>query len=81
MEKWKHATMDSKQAYDEVMKTVLVIDNSGPIYRGDNLDMIQQLDPIKRKSFYALRHRLAKAAILGHLRENDIYKSFQSLLK
>ena len=80
MEKWRHATMDSKQAYDEVVKTVIEIDNSGPIYRGDNLDMIRHLGHKKRREFYALRHRLSKAALSRKLGQGELYKRFESFI-
>jgi p-methyltransferase len=81
MEKWRHSTMDAKQAYEQVVKTIKGIDSSGPIYRGDNLDMLEALGFKKRKSFYAIRHRLSKAAIQNQLNEKEIYWSFQSVFK
>ena len=81
MEKWRHATMDSKQAHEQVVQTIIEIDGTGPIYRGDNLRMLRELDFKKRKAFFALRHRLSKNAFQNQLKEEDMYNNFQRILE
>jgi radical SAM superfamily enzyme YgiQ (UPF0313 family) len=77
---WKHRTMNSEQAKEHILKTFFKIDNSGPIYRGDNQDIFYQLGPKLRKEFEVVRHRLSKAAASGHLKQSDILQSFSQLL-
>ena len=76
---WKHITMDSQKASSAVLKAFMEIENSGPIYRGDNLDTILSLIPSKRKKFHAIRHRLAKLALNGRLDSSEIIKSFAGI--
>ena len=80
MHKWQHATMTSGQARDELIKTFLAIENSGPIYRGDNQEILQQLGPAVRKEFEAVRHRLSKMALKGNLKPEKILQSFRQVL-
>jgi radical SAM superfamily enzyme YgiQ (UPF0313 family) len=77
---WKHRTMNSEQAKEDILKTFFKIDNSGPIYRGDNQDIFYQIGPKLRKEFEVVRHRLSKAAASGHLKQSDILQSFSQLL-
>jgi p-methyltransferase len=76
MQKWKHETMDSDQAMEQVLKTYYELQNSGPIYRGDNQAILNALGPKRRKRFEATRHRLSKAALTGQLERQEIIQSF-----
>ena len=79
MRHWKHITMDSQKALSILLKAFMEIENSGPIYRGDNLDTIFSLIPSKRKKFHATRHRLAKSALNGRIDASEIVKSFAGI--
>lgn len=57
---WRHRTMDSQEARRNLVKMFMSLDKSGPIYRGDNLDLLQAMPPGKAKAFIAIRHRLEK---------------------
>ena len=76
MQNWKHGTMESNQAREHVKKTFLELENSGPIYRGDNLDILLGLTPSQRNKFAAIRHRLSKLSMKRSLEKNDIIQSF-----
>jgi len=80
LHKWQHATMNSDQARGELIKTFLEIENSGPIYRGDNLEILQHLGPSVRKRFEATRHKLSKTALGGGLEQATILQSFRQIL-
>ncbi len=60
---WRHATMDYSGAKKLALKAFLELEHSGQIYRGDNLDMISELPPEKRKEFHVTRHLLAKKSL------------------
>jgi hypothetical protein len=79
MQKWKHRTMDSDRAREHVLKTFLGLQNSGPIYRGDNLSILKTLGPRQRKKFEAIRHSLSKAAWTGLLERQRIMESFKQI--
>ena len=80
LHKWKHQTMNSDQAKAHILQTFFEIENSGPIYRGDNQDILHQIGPGTRKKFETERHLLSKAAVSGQLKENDALRSFGQLL-
>ena len=77
---WQHGTMNSEQARDQVLKTFYEINNSGPIYRGDNQDIFRRLGPFVRKKFEAKRHQLSKMALKGKLEKETILQSFRQIL-
>ena len=76
MQQWKHKSMDSSQVMEHIKKTFFELENSGPISRGDNLDILFGLTPYERKKFVALRHKLSKLAIESQLKKHDIIESF-----
>ena len=76
LHKWEHRTMNSDQAKEHILQTFFEIENSGPIYRGDNQDIFHQIGPKARKKFEATRHSLSKAAASGHLKKHDILHAF-----
>ena len=80
MHKWQHATMNSDQARDQLFRTFLEIENSGPIYRGDNQEIFRSLGPSVRKKFEATRHKLSKKALAGNLENETILQSFRQVL-
>jgi p-methyltransferase len=79
MSNWKHQTMDSYQAMKYVTKAFFELENSGAIYRGDNLDILSSISPRKRKQFVARRHKLSKLAIKRPLEKDDIIGEFGGL--
>ena len=79
--KWQHATMNSDQARDELFRTFSEIENSGPIYRGDNQEIFQHLGHSVRKRFEAARHKLSKMALAGGLEPENILQSFRQILR
>ena len=80
LHKWQHATMNSDQAREQVLKTFLEIEHSGPIYRGDNQEIISRMEPSVRKKFEATRQKLSKKALTGKLETETILKSFRQVL-
>ncbi len=60
MHQWQHETMNFRQARELIMQAFQQIDTAGPIYSGDNMGMLQELSPRKRKEFMQTRHRLSK---------------------
>jgi anaerobic magnesium-protoporphyrin IX monomethyl ester cyclase len=80
LHQWQHATMNSDQAREQVVKTFFEIENSGPIYRGDNQDIIRLLGPVRRRKFVAARHHLSKMALTGTLDEKKMLRSFEQAL-
>ena len=80
LHEWQHATMNSDEARDQVLKTFFEVENSGPIYRGDNQDLLRELGPVLRKKFEATRHRLSKLALTGKLDKATILTSFKAAL-
>jgi anaerobic magnesium-protoporphyrin IX monomethyl ester cyclase len=77
---WKHSTMTSQKAYELVSEFFLELENSGPIYRGDNLGILLNLTPKQRNDFVTIRHRLSKLALKNQLRETDIIREFSNIL-
>ncbi len=76
MGRWKHFSMDSKEASAWIRKAFSMIKNSSPIYSGDNLDYISKLSPDQIKKFYAVRHNLAKKYMNQPIDNSDIIDSF-----
>ena len=68
--------MNSDEAKAHIMQTFFEIENSGPIYRGDNQDIFSKIGPQARKKFEATRHLLSKAAVSGQLNKTDILHAF-----
>ncbi|MBW1999709.1 MAG: radical SAM protein, partial [Deltaproteobacteria bacterium] len=76
---WEHRTMNTEQAREQVLKTFFQMENSGPIYREDNQEMLSSLGPKGRREFEAQRHRISKQALRGKDVKDDILKSFAYL--
>lgn len=64
---WKHGTMDSDQAMKHVKQMFFALENSGPIFRADNLDLLHSLCPKTRKTFIKLRQALTKKSLKGEV--------------
>jgi hypothetical protein len=80
LREWEHKTMNSKRAMEHVSETFLELDNSCPVYRGDNLNILLNLTPRQRKNFLVTRHRLSKAALKSELEKEKIIESFSKAL-
>ena len=81
LHKWQHATMNSDQAREQLFKTFLEMEHSGPIYRGDNQEILRRLGPAGRKQFDATRHMLSKKALSGNLETKIVLESFGPVLR
>ena len=77
---WKHNTMDSIQAKKNVQKAFNKLENSGPIYRGDNFDLLNNLTTDKRKSFLKARHETSKLKIQNKISKSEIISKFKNIL-
>ena len=76
---WEHETMDYKGAKQLALKAFFELENSGQIYRGDNLDKLSKLTSHDRNKFYRKRHLLAKKSIQAKLAQEDIIQSFSKI--
>lgn len=79
MASWEHKTMNSKEAKGYIQKAFFDLENSGPIYRGDNQEMLQKLTASQRKEFDSVRHKLGKMSLKTKLKNQIIIDSFASL--
>lgn len=77
---WRHRTMDFQQAKKLVLRAFLELENSGPIYREDNLELLSRLAPETKKEFFRTRHFLAKKSLQEKLQPADIIRSFSGIL-
>jgi hypothetical protein len=73
--------MDSDQAMQHVVRAFQELENSGPIYSGDNIEMLLDLGPEQRKEFARCRHRLSKLAMQGRLDREDLAVSFRGVFR
>lgn len=80
MHHWRHKTMDSDQAKNYIKKFFFEIEKSGPIYRGDNQEIMQRLDPYKRKQFIVKRHELSRSVLKVPFKNGAIMNAFLSIL-
>ncbi|MBE0598038.1 MAG: radical SAM protein [Desulfuromonadales bacterium] len=76
MWQWRHAGMDSAGAMQQIRKAVMALNDSAPIYRGDNLPMLAALPSPVRKAFFRARLRLAKTKA----DQQTIYHTFDEIL-
>jgi len=77
---WQHNTMDFGQAKKLVVRAFFELENSGPIYREDNLDLLAQMPAGRKKDFFRLRHSLAKKAMREQLKPEDIIRTFTDIV-
>jgi anaerobic magnesium-protoporphyrin IX monomethyl ester cyclase len=80
MNNWKHKTMNSHQAKNNIKKLFFDIEKSGPIYRGDNLGILNRLSPEQRKQFIVKRHELSRLAFKNEIKTSDILNFFTPLI-
>jgi anaerobic magnesium-protoporphyrin IX monomethyl ester cyclase len=80
MMNWRHATMDFRGAMRAIRQAITALEDSGPIYRTDNLAMLESLPPANRKAFFRARLQLAKMASVGILDPQIICSTFQKSL-
>jgi radical SAM superfamily enzyme YgiQ (UPF0313 family) len=73
---WRHHTMDSEEAKFHAREALSELDQSSPIFRGDNLDMLLGLGARQRKRFLITRHRLSKSALKHELEKGEIVREF-----
>ncbi len=79
MHRWEHHTMNSRRAMELTLKAFCEIDSAGPIYSGDNIDMLLELSPRKRKEFMRVRHRLSKLFLQEPFDRNRVYAEFSKV--
>lgn len=65
MDSWRHFSMDADTARALIGEAFDEIQNSSPIYSGDNLEMIGALTPLQKKRFFNVRHNLGKRTAGG----------------
>jgi anaerobic magnesium-protoporphyrin IX monomethyl ester cyclase len=73
---WSHATMNSEQAQQEVIKTILTTERSGAIYRSDNMLLLDAMTSKQKKAFFNLRNILSKKSMAGELCSTEIVQAF-----
>lgn len=76
LRKWRHDTMDSARAMEHVRQAFFELEDSCPVYRGDNLDMLLDLGAKRRKEFLVQRHRLSKEALKRTLGKEEVRNTF-----
>jgi p-methyltransferase len=76
---WSHSTMNYKQAVQEVAKTILSCERSGPIYRSDNLSLLETMTNKQKRLFYSVRNQLSKKAMVEKLQRSEILKAFSNV--
>lgn len=81
MDTWQHNTMDVRRAREHVNEAFMELDNSCPIYRGDNLKILEGLSPQQRKRFVVERHRLAKKALDTPPTDEEVLAAFSAILR
>jgi p-methyltransferase len=76
MHQWRHKTMNSEQARVHIRNIFFEIEKSGPIYRGDNQELLRRLDARKRKNFIVQRHILSRINLKRPLKPEEMIDSF-----
>lgn len=80
MNHWTHFSMDSDTAGRLIRQAFDEIKNSGPIYSGDNLDMLSALPPDHRKAFFKARHQLEKRIREASEDKASVIETFSRIL-
>jgi p-methyltransferase len=60
LREWQHETMNSEEALQFVVQAFISIQNSGPIYRNDNLFILNNFSSEQKKNLYQTRNQLCK---------------------
>ncbi len=76
---WRHSTMDSATAQHLLIKAFMSLENSGPVYRGDNLELLNSMPLSQLKAFTATRHALEKQAISKALDKDTVEIAFKKV--
>jgi len=79
MDQWEHRTMNSAEAHLYILEAFMQIESAGPIYSGDNMDMLLQLSPEDRKEFMKTRHGLSKVFLNEAVDRSRVIESFAAL--
>lgn len=80
MNEWKHRTMNSAQARKHVFDTFMSLSDSSPIYRSDNLELLESLTPNVKTQFMLTRHHLSKLALTRGIKKAEIVRAFANML-
>ena len=80
MGNWKHATMDVKTAMQGIKRAIMALEDSAPVYRTDNLDMLNELNNRQRRAFFSARLQLAKLAAAGRSTPDIVLQTFTKTL-
>ncbi len=80
LKNWHHSTMSYDNAKQLALKAFFELENSGQIYRGDNLNILRDLPYQKQKDFHKTRQLLSKKSIQGNLSPEEIIQSFSHIL-
>jgi radical SAM superfamily enzyme YgiQ (UPF0313 family) len=81
MMNWRHATMDYRGAMQAIKQAIVAMQDSAPIYRTDNLAMLEELDPGTRKAFFRARLHLAKLSAEGKAGPETVFSIFSEVLQ
>jgi hypothetical protein len=65
---------------DLVKEAFVRIGSASPIYSGDNLEMMLNMEPSRRKAFLRTRHRLSKEFLRSAPDKDAILRAFADLL-
>ena len=68
--------MNSEQAQQEVIKTILTTERSGAIYRSDNMLLLDAMTSKQKKAFFNVRNILSKKSMAGELCSTEIVRAF-----
>ncbi len=79
MQEWRHQTMDSAMARRHIFEAFMTLDNSGPIYRGDNLDQLSALSNQQCRLFLRTRHDLEKLKMTNQFDNKIAFKMLASV--
>ena len=78
---WRHDTMNYQEAQKIIKKAFFEIENTSQGYSADNLDMMQNLSPLKRKQFMLTRHKLSKVVQSKKLTDSQIVEVFKNIFQ
>ncbi len=80
LNEWSHYSMNSHFARKCIVKAFREIRNSSPIYSGDNIEMMNELLPAKKKKFIRARHALSKQFLDIPYDRSLVIESFSKIL-
>lgn len=78
---WRHQTMDSGLARQHIFDAFMALNNSSPIYRGDNLDQLSTLSSRQRQLFFKTRHDLEKLKVTNQLDNSIAFDMFAAIFQ